>query len=131
MRVWGLKAAQANQKWVPCSSGVRRGTSSIMAAAEADPMPAEPAPPKLDADYVFYELTRSVCPTCRRVLDAAVLLRDDKVYLRKACPEHGRFEALVYADAAAYVADGRFNRPGTLPLQFSTAVERGCPHDCG
>ena len=25
---------------------------------------------KKDADYVFYELTRSICPDCRRVIDA-------------------------------------------------------------
>jgi uncharacterized radical SAM superfamily Fe-S cluster-containing enzyme len=26
---------------------------------------------KQDADYVFFELTRSICPECRRVLRAA------------------------------------------------------------
>src|SRR5262249_31619768 len=25
----------------------------------------------------------------------------------------------------------RFNKPGTIPIQFTTEVERGCPHDCG
>lgn len=25
---------------------------------------------KQAADYVFYELTRSICPVCRRVIDA-------------------------------------------------------------
>jgi hypothetical protein len=25
---------------------------------------------KKDADYVFYELTRSICPNCLRVIDA-------------------------------------------------------------
>jgi len=54
---------------------------------------------KQDADHVFYELTRSICPDCRRVIDAQIVLRDDKVFMRKRCPEHGRFEALVYGDA--------------------------------
>ena len=80
---------------------------------------------KQDADYVFYELTRSICPTCRRVIDAQILLRVGKVYMRKRCPEHGRFEALVYGDAQAYTTSARFNKPGTIPLQFTTAVERG------
>ena len=35
--------------------------------------------PRKDADYVFHELTRSICPNCRRVIDAKILLRDDKV----------------------------------------------------
>lgn len=86
---------------------------------------------KHDADYVFYELTRSICPECRQVIDAQVLLRHNKVYMRKRCPEHGRFEALVYGDAAAYVANSRFNKPGTIPLTFTTEIEHGCPHDCG
>lgn len=87
--------------------------------------------PKRDADYVFYELTRSICPECRRVIDAKILLRDNKVYMRKRCPDHGNFEALVYGDAQAYTNSAKFNKPGTIPLQFSTEVVHGCPHDCG
>lgn len=86
---------------------------------------------KQDSDSVFFELTRSICPVCRRVIDAQVLLRDSKVYMRKRCPEHGPFEALVYSDAEAYVASARFNKPGTKPLMYSTEIDRGCPHDCG
>lgn len=86
---------------------------------------------KQDADYVFHELTRSICPVCRRVIDAQILLRDNKVFMRKRCPEHGPFEALVYADAQAYTSTAKFNKPGMIPLKYSTAVERGCPHDCG
>lgn len=86
---------------------------------------------KKDVDYVFFELTRSICPQCRRVIDAYILLRDNKVYMRKRCPEHGMFEGLVYADAQAYTAAARFNKPGTVPLAYSTAIEHGCPHDCG
>ena len=89
------------------------------------------APAKRDADYVFYELTRSICPECRRVIDAQILLRDDKVYMRKRCPEHGPFEALVYGDAQAYVAAAKYNKPGTIPLAFATEIHDGCPHDCG
>jgi hypothetical protein len=86
---------------------------------------------KKDADYVFYELTRSICPHCRRVIDAQILLRENKVYMRKRCPEHGTFEGLVYSDAKAYTANARFNKPGTIPLTFSTEIQHGCPHDCG
>lgn len=92
-----------------------------------------PHPPrtKLDSDYVFFELTRTICPECRRVIDGHVILRDNKVIMRKRCPEHGQMEALVYGDAEAYLRLARFNKPGTIPLDFSTEVEHGCPHDCG
>ena len=86
---------------------------------------------KKDADYVFLELTRSICPECRRIIDAHILLRNNKVYMRKRCPEHGTFEGLVYGDAQAYVSATRFNKPGTIPLTYSTDIEQGCPHDCG
>src|SRR5712664_4875164 len=86
---------------------------------------------KKDADYVFYELTRSICPECRRVIDAQIVLRDGKVYMRKRCPVCGPFEALVYGDADAYVANGKYNKPGTIPLAHGSAVDRGCPYDCG
>ncbi|MDP9381000.1 MAG: radical SAM protein [Chloroflexota bacterium] len=93
--------------------------------------PKTASPRKRDADYVFYELTRSICPDCRRVIDAHVLLRDNKVYMRKRCPQHGTFESLVYGDAQAYVSSSRMNKPGTIPLQFTTEIAHGCPHDCG
>jgi uncharacterized radical SAM superfamily Fe-S cluster-containing enzyme len=88
-------------------------------------------PATRDADYVFYELTRSICPECRKTIDAHILLRDNKVYMRKRCPEHGVFEGLVYGDAQAYASASKYNKPGTIPLQYSTEIREGCPHDCG
>ena len=89
------------------------------------------SPKKRDADYVFYELTRSICPECQRVIDAQIILRDNKVYMRKRCPRCGPFEALIYADAEAYTTFGKFNKPGTIPLAYGTEIHDGCPHDCG
>ncbi len=86
---------------------------------------------KRDADYVFYELTRSICPQCRMVIDAKILLRDNKVYMAKRCPECGPFEALVYGDAEAYINFSKFNKPGTIPLAYGTQIKDGCPLDCG
>jgi uncharacterized radical SAM superfamily Fe-S cluster-containing enzyme len=94
-------------------------------------IPAVSTAPRRDADHVFFELTRSICPDCRRPIDAQILLRDAKVFMRKRCPEHGPFEALVYADAEAYVRNARYNKPGTIPLAFSSQVHNGCPFDCG
>ncbi len=87
--------------------------------------------PKKDADYVFHELTRSICPTCRMVIDAKVVIKDNNVYMHKRCPDHGFFEALIYADARAYTNSAKFNKPGTIPLAYNTEIVKGCPHDCG
>jgi uncharacterized radical SAM superfamily Fe-S cluster-containing enzyme len=80
---------------------------------------------------VFIEYTKSVCPVCKVVVDGQVNIRENKVFLRKRCAEHGWFEAVVYGDAAAYLAAARFNKPGTIPLRFQTEVVDGCPSDCG
>jgi 7,8-dihydro-6-hydroxymethylpterin dimethyltransferase len=85
----------------------------------------------VDRDEVFLELTRSICPVCKRVIDAEVNARDGRVYLRKRCSEHGEFEALVYSDADMYVAQQRFNKPGTYPAATQTEIADGCPLDCG
>jgi hypothetical protein len=81
--------------------------------------------------HVFLGITRSLCPQCGRVIDAQVLLRDGAVYLRKRCPEHGWHEALISSDAEAYRDAFRYNKPGALPRDFATDVDRGCPRDCG
>ncbi len=87
--------------------------------------------PDRDRDEVFLELTRSICPVCKVTIDAEVNVRDNQVFLRKRCAEHGEFEARVYGDAQMYLDIQRFNKPGTRPLQTQTEVKDGCPSDCG
>jgi hypothetical protein len=62
---------------------------------------------RVERDEVFLELTRSICPLCKRVVDAEVNIRENKVVLRKRRPEHGPFEALVYSDAELYMSQLR------------------------
>jgi uncharacterized radical SAM superfamily Fe-S cluster-containing enzyme len=85
---------------------------------------------KQDADYIFHELIRSICPECKKVIDAQIIIRDNKVFMRKRCPDHGWFEGIISSDAQMYVDSVKFNKPGTLPLEFSTEVKDGCPLDC-
>ena len=86
---------------------------------------------RAERDEVFVEYTKSICPLCKVVIDAEVAVRDNRVVMSKRCPDHGRFEALVYSDAQMYMEQQRFNKPGTLPLEFQTEVVEGCPLDCG
>ncbi len=75
--------------------------------------------------------TLSICPRCRAVLDANLLVRDGRVVLSRTCPDHGVFEAVVYGDADRYVEIQRFDRPGESPRERQTDVADGCPRDCG
>jgi uncharacterized radical SAM superfamily Fe-S cluster-containing enzyme len=86
---------------------------------------------RVERREVLWEVTRSLCPECRRLIDAQVLLRGNQVIQRKHCPEHGLFEALVFNDAELYQRIARYNGPGTIPLEFATQPRHGCPYDCG
>jgi uncharacterized radical SAM superfamily Fe-S cluster-containing enzyme len=75
--------------------------------------------------------TTSICPECKVSLAAEVVERDGRVLITRECPEHGRFDAVVYGDAERYSAIQKYNKPGEEPLQRQTEVDHGCPHDCG
>jgi 7,8-dihydro-6-hydroxymethylpterin dimethyltransferase len=75
--------------------------------------------------------TQSICPRCRVVLDAELLVRDGRVLLSRECPDHGVFEAVVYGDAERYLKIQRFTKPGESPRERQTETLNGCPHDCG
>ncbi len=93
-------------------------------------LPPPPLVPRL-RDAAFLAYTRSLCPTCKRVIDAHLVLKQQQVFMQKRCPEHGHFEVVVSDDADYYVRSLTFTKPGQLPLKFSTRVEHGCPLDCG
>src|SRR4051794_483843 len=110
---------------------VRSRRFAVRRAQEGSSMTMNPDRQKVDRDEVFLEYTKSICPVCKTVIDAEVNVKDNKVFLRKRCAEHGQFEALLYSDAEMYFDSLRFNKPGTIPLETQTEVKDGCPLDCG
>jgi 7,8-dihydro-6-hydroxymethylpterin dimethyltransferase len=82
--------------------------------------------------YLFYDIAVSVCSTCLRRVEAKILLKDERVYLEKWCPEHGRARVLIATDAAYYrKAREVYLKAPELPERFNTKMEYGCPYDCG
>lgn len=81
--------------------------------------------------FTFFRLTTSMCPECRKLVQAKVVFEDNKVYFYKFCPQHGHSKALVNEDAQYYEKAYQFSRPGSVPHKFSTGVKAGCPADCG
>ena len=81
-------------------------------------------------DYTFLGATRSLCPECRRLIDAKIVVRQGRVYFRKRCPEHGLIEDFVCSDVAYYDRH-EFDQPARLPRVFGTRPDKGCPFDCG
>lgn len=87
-------------------------------------------PEGVPGDHLF-KRTTSTCPECLALVDADVVIRDGRVYFKKACARCGPSEALVSEDARYYVRAYAFARAGTEPLRFAAKVEHGCPTDCG
>ena len=79
----------------------------------------------------FHSFSKGICPTCRELVDGARIIRGGKVYLRKQCPRHGKSEALISGDATWFLNSLKYVKPGRVPLKYSTAVDEGCPRDCG
>jgi len=82
-------------------------------------------------DYIFYELTNSICSECLQKVEAKIIFQHDKVYMVKHCFEHGKQKVLVATDIPYYEKLRSFNKPGDMPKKFGTEVKYGCPYDCG
>ena len=84
----------------------------------------------LTRDYVFLGTTKSLCPHCRRLVEAKIISREGRVYFRKRCPEHGLIEDFVCSDVAYYDRH-EFDQPARVPNKYGVEPDRGCPFDCG
>lgn len=86
---------------------------------------------KVDRKGAFFSATQSICPVCRKTIQAKVIFRDNKVVLSKRCLEHGEFEGLLSSDIDYWTKSLTYTKPGTKPKEWSTKVSKGCPDDCG
>ncbi|MEO0874460.1 MAG: radical SAM protein, partial [Bacteroidota bacterium] len=82
-------------------------------------------------NYTYYDFTLSLCPTCLRRVDAKIVFEDNKVYMLKRCPEHGRSKVLIADDVEYYKNIRNYNKPSETPHRFNTQTHYGCPYDCG
>jgi hypothetical protein len=82
-------------------------------------------------DYIYYDFTVSVCPICLNRVDAKIVFKDEKVWMRKTCKEHGYFQTLVADDIDYYKKIRNYNKVSDVPLCHSTQTKYGCPYDCG
>ncbi|MEZ0394260.1 MAG: tetraether lipid synthase Tes [Desulfurococcaceae archaeon] len=87
--------------------------------------------PKLKHGEELLSTTTSVCPSCWRVLPAVIVERDNKVYIRRVCPEHGEIEELYYGDAEFYKRVMKWHIDGRGPRYIYTPSKSLCPFDCG
>ena len=81
-------------------------------------------------DHNFVGTTQSLCPDCLALVQAKVIVRDNRVYFRKHCPTHGTREDFVCSDATMFDRN-EYSLPGKVPASYGAEVRLGCPYDCG
>ncbi|MFQ6095575.1 MAG: radical SAM protein, partial [Candidatus Bathyarchaeia archaeon] len=57
--------------------------------------------------------TKSICPECKRVLEATIFEEDGRVYMKKECPEHGSFQDVYWSDYEQYKRAEEFEYMGS------------------
>ncbi|HYC11646.1 MAG TPA: radical SAM protein [Nitrososphaerales archaeon] len=76
--------------------------------------------------------TQSICPSCNRLLPAAIFERGGKVYISKDCPEHGRAEELYFGSYVTYARFSRYWKDGKGVLPANVPMDApACPANCG
>ncbi|MFA5364360.1 MAG: radical SAM protein [Candidatus Bathyarchaeia archaeon] len=75
--------------------------------------------------------TKSLCPECLKVLDATIYEEDNKVYITKTCPDHGKVTELYWSDYQAYQRAEKLRAEGSGLSNPQTQTKQGCPYDCG
>ncbi|URN83209.1 radical SAM (seleno)protein TrsS [Acetobacterium wieringae] len=74
--------------------------------------------------------TESLCPVCLKKINALIWSENAETWMEKSCPEHGRFKALLWRGSIPMAKWVRNKIPATIKKP-NTAVEKGCPFDCG
>ncbi|BCU67272.1 radical SAM protein [Sulfolobales archaeon HS-7] len=87
--------------------------------------------PKLSDSEKLVRVTESLCPACYRLLPAAIFEKDERLYIRKICPDHGEFEDLYYGDVGMYYKFDYWEYEGRGPKIPYVDLKSPCPFNCG
>ena len=94
-------------------------------------IPLGGALPSINEKERVIRYTSSLCPYCFRPLPAIIIERDNKLYIRRRCPEHGEIEEIYFGDAEMFRKFERFSYDGYGPGYVYTAATAPCPFNCG
>jgi uncharacterized radical SAM superfamily Fe-S cluster-containing enzyme len=74
--------------------------------------------------------TESVCPECLARIPATLVDCTDEIRMVKECPDHGVFRSVIWRGTPAF-NDWRRPKAPARVREHATAVDKGCPYDCG
>jgi len=75
--------------------------------------------------------TESLCPECRKIIEAELYENNGALKIRKTCKEHGTFEDVVWSDFGMYLRAEEWAFDGYCVDNPQVKDAKVCPFDCG
>jgi len=75
--------------------------------------------------------SRGLCRECGARVEVRTIARDNRVYLQRHCPEHGRHEALIAGDLSWYLEAMSQEVAPCPPPRVHREKRAACPDACG
>ncbi len=76
--------------------------------------------------------TQSLCPECLKLIPAEIYAKEDKVWIRKQCPDHGEVVDLYWGSYSMYQRAQKYERRGKgIENPKISKAHPVCPVDCG
>ncbi len=75
--------------------------------------------------------TQSLCPECKKVIDAVIEDVEGKVVMKKECPSHGKFETVYWSDTELYLRMENWAFDGIGVEDPAIKDASTCPDNCG
>jgi len=75
--------------------------------------------------------TQSLCPECKKIIDAVIREEGGKAVMEKDCPDHGHFKDTVWSDVEMYLRaeEWAFDGIGVENPKYTDVKQ--CPEKCG
>lgn len=77
------------------------------------------------------KVTKSLCPECKKTIDAEIIEKNGKVFMNKECDEHGKFSDILSINPDHFRWSQNFKIDGQKVDKPCVATKKGCPNDCG
>src|SRR4030095_16873691 len=75
--------------------------------------------------------TTSLCSVCKQGIPAEIWESENKIWMKKVCPDHGPRSVLVASQASWYHRVMTYPAALKAPSIIKKSVSSGCPFDCG
>ncbi len=87
--------------------------------------------PPIGSQEKLVRYTSSLCPNCFRILPAVIVERENALFIKRICPEHGEIEEIYFADSEMAKRFEKYTYEGNGIKQPYTAATAPCPFNCG